>query len=61
MLEFGPIETMRFPEPPESVVRETGEGRELALSELVSALRAGDLSTFHESEELDTAVLETAP
>src|SRR5208282_4880221 len=57
-----PMETMRLPEPPESVVRETGSGRELGARELVSgALRTGDFSTFQTFEVLGTVAEETTP
>src|SRR5271169_5462489 len=61
MPESRPMETIRLPEPPENAVRETGSGRELAVSELASALRAGDLSIFHAAEALAIAVRETTP
>src|SRR5277367_5991327 len=62
MPELGPMETMRLPEPPESVVRETGSGRELGARELDNgALRTGDFSTFQASEELGSAAEETTP
>ena len=61
MPELAPMETMRLPEPPESVVRETGSGRELGARELVSAPRTGNFSTFQAFEVLEMAAEETAP
>jgi hypothetical protein len=56
------METMRLPDPPESVVRETGSGRELGARELVSgALRTGDFSTFQAFDVLGTMAEETTP
>src|SRR5271154_6008510 len=61
MSELAPMETMRLPEPPESVVRETCSGRELGAGELVSVLLAGDFSTLQVFEELGTTAEETTP
>ncbi len=44
-----------------AIVREICSGRALAVAEFASVSRAGDFSTFHCSEELATATLETAP
>jgi hypothetical protein len=51
---------MRLPALPESIVRDTSDGRALAARELLNASRGGAFSTFH-SPELVSAALDTAP